>query len=110
MYHYGILENGYTERVNTEDGPDERWVTQFDIGCSDDKGHRWVLATQGFATQEEAEAALAKVEARKSSPETEPDVWFVDRPIYGSEARGAEDEHELACFEADRYDEPRPVW
>ena len=97
----GVLNASYVSRVNTEDGPEERLTEYYYIAAGDSKGRRWALPDVDFQTEEEAQRFLQTVDFN-------PDTWNELDPAYGSEAWGPENEYELACFEADCYNEPRP--
>ena len=106
-FHIDIAECGYARRVNTEDGPAEQWVERFQVAASTDAGRVYYSHSGSHATEE---AALAELVALVSDPETDPDAWDEGEPRYGSDAWDSEAEFNLACFEADAYDEPRPHW
>ncbi len=102
-----IQYGSYVKMVGTEDGPVEHVVETFHIEASDAAGHRWVL--DGSDTEDEKVVAATML-ALTHDPITNPDAWVVSDPLYGSDAWGDEDEYNLACFEADCYNEPRPRW
>jgi hypothetical protein len=105
-FHIGIIYDGYTRTEGGEDGPVERWVEVFLVGASTQPGRNFVLDAQ-FATEAEAIEAM---KALDHDPSTKPEAWGETEPTYGSEAWGSEDEYNLACFEADAFNEPRPRW
>jgi hypothetical protein len=109
-----IARDGCSGTQYTEDGPIETWLEYFFIVAASERGDRYALVEAGegagiVASHNEATAreALALVD---HTPDTRPDLWTRCDPVYGSEAWTDEDEHALACFEADAYDEPRPQW
>lgn len=103
----GVVTTGYASRQNTEDGPIEIWVDVFLVGAGDATGRRWILAEREFSTEDAAAALVAKL---THDPISAPAQWLTSSPAYGSEAWGIDDERDLACFEADAYNEPRPQW
>lgn len=106
-FHFGVLEDHHVHMVNGEDGPMEVCDVWFSVGCGSMKGENWVLC--GFHAKDEAKAT-AELAALVHNPESLPEAWFVTAPCYGSEAWDCEAEYDLACFEADAFNEPRPHW
>ena len=100
--------SGYSARRNTEDGPIEVWVETFHVEASNTRGQRWLY--DNARDYGNIGAVKAVIRHLASDPAAAPDKWVETDPIYGSEAWGPEQEYELACFEADCYDEPRPRW
>lgn len=103
----GVTTTGYTATVNTEDGPDQRWIEVFLIGAENARGDRWVLEHSETTTWDAAQLALIGVEV---DPIANPDRWCESEPRYGSDAWDSTAEYSLACLEADAFDEPRPIW
>ena len=103
----GVVEDTHQERVNTEDGPFECFVTVFCIVATSPQGHVFCLDNSHVSTRESAEEDLR---ALTHDPASRPELWRECDPVYGSEAWGPEQEYELACLEADAFDEPRPRW
>ncbi len=105
-FQIGIRADFYTRYRNTEDGPIEVTVDFYTIHASAPSGHCWYLAD--FETEDlaYAETVLATL---NSNPDTTLYEWVPTDPIYGSEAWDSEAEYDLACFEADCYNEPRPL-
>lgn len=106
-FNFGVISTLVTEYTYTEDGRFETEVEKFMIGASTEKGYQYVLAIDPFATSFDASKFL---DTLNHNPNTNPDRWMSDYPIYGSEAWDSEAEYELACFEADSYGEQRPMW
>jgi hypothetical protein len=103
----GIHYDFYEQRRNGEDGPYYVTVDTFSVTAVDDDGHVWVLDGSHTTNEAEANEALAALD---HDPISQPDRWLVCDPVYGSNAWDSEAEYNLACFEADCYDEPRPHW
>lgn len=117
-------EDHYVKQVHGEDGPEERVVEYAVVTVTSREGRRWF--SKSFyadpAIVDGLAEALAKAEALadqlRFTIATEPhyhpedDILFLREgdPIYGSDAWGPEQEYELACFEADCFGEPRPIW
>jgi len=95
------------QMIDTEDGPVEGFRDIFAVGASTVRGENWLLIGSQTSDEEEAKAFLTGV---SSTPATHPDLWEQVDPSYGSDAWGEEDEYNLACFEADCFNEPRPQW
>lgn len=99
----GELESFSTR--NTEDGPMQVRTSYWAVIATAEDGRRWVLIGD----------FLSEAEARKArwvfaGPLADPEAWSEMEPVYGSASWGIEAERNLACFEADAFDEPRPNW
>lgn len=92
---------------NTEDGPVEDCRDIFCVMAQTARGDNFILEGSETANEKEAQAFLSGC---SSTPATHPNLWNKGTPSYGTEAWGDEDEYELACFEADCFNEPRPHW
>jgi hypothetical protein len=103
----GIHYGQYGKRVHGEDGPYDVVVETFHIEAVDEDGHVWALDKSHTENEEEAKRELWFLE---HNPNTRPEAWVECSPVYGSNAWDDEAEYELACFEADAYNEPRPHW
>lgn len=109
-FHIGIASGFNSVILHTEDGPVQDVVDYFYILADHASGKRWVLTTEGadyITSVEEAECILRGLD---HDPETNPDVWGPTFPCYGSDAWDDDAERELAAFEADCFNEPRPRW
>jgi hypothetical protein len=104
----GVAAGGHSAVVHDEDGPRGVWVATFAIEAEDTAGHRWVWAQREFSNKGAAKSVLRHLDV--GTPTTQPGRWFSITPRYGSDAWSDTDEFELACFEADAFDEPRPDW
>lgn len=106
-----VWPDQYVEHFNTEDGPSERLCTVYYIGAEASDGRRWALFSHTscvvFSDEAEAREELGNVVL---GPLDDQAAWRETDPVYGSEAWGAENDYELACFEADCFNEPRPRW
>ena len=107
-FNIGVHIGGYTGFRHDEDGRHEVWVETFSIQAVAPSGHVWALVSSDTGDEATAQAMLAGL--GDCNPTTAPERWNVAPPVYGSDAWGSEDEYELACFEADCFDEPRPRW
>ena len=105
-FQIAIGSDGYSARRNTEDGPIEIWVDLFPIIAEAADGSRWqwgdVLPSMAIA-----KSILRNLEI--GTPDTS-EKWTAIDPRYGSDAWGDEEEYNLACFEADCFNEQRPNW
>jgi hypothetical protein len=99
--------SGYAITENTEDGPVERWIQTFEVCAQSPRGEVWALV--GSTSKDEG-AARDQLAALDHDPASRPEAWVECEPVYGSEAWGPEAEYNLACFEADAFNEPRPQW
>jgi hypothetical protein len=102
-----VAVGGYSATRNTEDGPIDVWVETFTIQAESAAGRRWVWGERDFPNAGTAKAVLRHLDV--GTPATS-DRWTEIDPRYGSDAWGDEDEYNLACFEADCFNEPRPRW
>lgn len=107
MLRIGIHYDFYEKTLNTEDGPVPVTVNTYDIQAVDEDGHVWVWYDAHTEDQSFAEHQLLHLD---HDPFTQPDLWRECSPVYGSNAWDSEAEYELACFEADSFNEPRPRW
>lgn len=114
VFTLGVLHDQFSYTENTEDGPIQCWGDIFHVGASTPSGRNFVLldrpgadTIQAFSSEAEAEAELRGI---THNPAEVPAAWSEVSPSYGSDAWGSEDEYELACFEADCFNEPRPRW
>jgi hypothetical protein len=108
MYAAGVASDLRSFIVNTEDGPVQDVVPYYYVLVEDDAGHRWVTGDV-FDTETEAQAVVDFNDYHGINPGNS-DTFYKSTPCYGSDAWGPEDDYELACFEADCYNEPRPQW
>lgn len=106
-FNIGVVCEPHFYTENTEDGPVERCEEYFAIVATSPRGDVWALEDSNTSSEEAARAELRNLD---HDPASQPDRWVSCDPVYGSEAWGPENEYELACFEADAYGEPRPVW
>jgi len=102
-----IVKEDYLTVINTEDGPADRWVDMFLIVAEHTDGRRWRFDDASYPNLGTAKSILRHLDV--GTPSTS-DRWFEMEPRYGSDAWGSEDEYNLACFEADCFNEPRPRW
>jgi hypothetical protein len=109
-YDIGVRHDQVIRHRETEDGLVDYAVNVFAIMAQDDKGRRWVYVQAGFEGDTGEVEAREAIAALQGDPTTDPDAWQEVDPAYGSAAWGVEDDYNLACFEADCYDEPRPIW
>lgn len=110
-YTFGILTDEIVNTRYDEEGFEfvQREVYYL-IGAHDQTGRNYVLTGEGlvaFSNEADAQAELAALD---HDPSTNPIRWHETDPTYGSDAWGPENEYELACFEADCFNEPRPRW
>ncbi len=65
----------------------------------------------GFPSTYAPKVAAAVAEFIAANPNFDPtkaENWCIGFPVYGSEAWDSNAEYDLACFEADAFNEPRP--
>jgi hypothetical protein len=99
--HYGF----YEKKLNGEDGYYFVTVDTFHVEAVDADGHVWEL--EGSHSEDEG-FVNHLLQHLDHDPVSRPDAWFAASPVYGSNAWDVEAEYELACFEADAFNEPRP--
>lgn len=95
------IDTGFSsvpQRYVDEDGEHFRYVDEWQAFATTEEGRRWAFARSESDYEE------------GSNPDGNPDDWTEIEPIYGSAAWGDNDEYDLACFEADAYNEQRPIW
>ena len=103
----GIHNSFYVKQVYGEDDPMEVAVDMHHIEAVDEDGHVWAL--EGSDTEDRAFAEF-ELWHLDHDPASEPNLWVECAPVYGSNAWDDEAEYELACHEADCFNEPRPRW
>lgn len=106
-FQIGVYEDQYPVQVNSEDGWYESVRSIFYIAAGHINGRNFFLADYGADDRPTAESFLKTVD---HDPFSKPDAWVETDPVYGSEAWDSNAEYDLACFEADAYNEPRPDW
>ena len=104
-----------------ERGYDEDGTVMLEVHyltATNARGDRFVGPTilshrAGFADTYAANVAAEVEKFKAEHPNFDPTTaenWDKGSPVYGSEAWDGEAEFDLACFEADAYNEPRPNW
>jgi hypothetical protein len=107
MIRIGIHYGSHEEKRHGEDGPYHVTVETFHIEAVDGDGYRWELEGSHSTDESFVNHLLQHLD---HDPVSRPDAWHVVQPVYGSNAWDSEAEYELACFEADSFNEPRPRW
>lgn len=110
--HSDLMEDGYDE-----DGGRIMNEVHY-LNATSEKGYVFmgptILTHRAGFQNAYAEKVMAEVEKFKAeNPNFDPTTaenWGKGFPVYGSEAWDSEAEYDLACFEADAYNEPRPDW